>query len=181
MKKSIIILLALLTLTAAGCGRSAEKGEAARGNQSSKLTINDILAASQAKEQSSAEAVKQDGYPSLDYSADVDLTKMGSNMVYSTVYAMMNEGDSYLGKSVKASGTFEVSTDAKTGKTYYFCVVSDATACCAQGLEFLPEEGLRYPDDFPESGAPITIGGTFSRYEENGKFYRALENTQIGF
>ena len=88
MKKiiSLIMLFVMLVSVFAGCGSAASQVEN-KADQTSKKTINDILAESQAKNTTVAPKVD---YPKLDYSAEVDLTNLNSNMVYSTVYSMVN-------------------------------------------------------------------------------------------
>ena len=171
------VLAASLTISVfAGCGASNE-ASARADNTSKKRTIDDILAESKAKQSSDEGAVND--YPALDKTADVDLTTLGSNMVYSTVFGMMNTPDEYINKTVKAGGTFDVITDIKTNKMYYFCVVADAKACCSQGLEFVCKDDLKYPDDFPKVGEPVTVCGAFGTYEEDGKTYYALLDAEF--
>jgi len=71
----------------------------------------------------------------------------------------------------------------RTRQRLYACIVQDATACCAQGLEFEPESTLSYPDDYPEPGAEITVIGTFDSYKEevdgNTYIYLVLRNAQM--
>ncbi|MCR5034127.1 MAG: hypothetical protein K6B42_01740 [Clostridia bacterium] len=102
---------------------------------------------------------------------DVDLTRLSSTMVYSEVYAMVYEPEQYTGKTVKMNGLF--ATQEYNGARLYACIVQDATACCAQGLEFEMAEDLVYPDDYPEPGAEITVVGTFDTYKEeaDGEYY----------
>ena len=103
---------------------------------------------------------------------DVDLTLLSSTMVYSEVYAMVYEPEQYLGKTVKMKGLF--TTQEANGQRYFACVVQDATACCAQGLEFELAESRVFPDEYPEPGAEITVVGTFDTYTEdagNGNYY----------
>jgi hypothetical protein len=179
-KKLSCLLLAVLFTLSAGCAASGGDDKAAnRDVQQSKKTIDQILAESKAQQSSAPEEVKD--YPALDVSADVDLTTLNSNMVYSTVFSMMQSPEEYENKTVKAGGTFDVTTDPKTGKMYYFCVVADATACCAQGLEFVCEEDVNYPDDFPATGAPITVCGTYGTYEDDGKPYYGLLKATMAY
>ena len=113
---------------------------------------------------------------------DVDLTTLSTTMIYSEVYAMVYEPERYMGKTVKMKGQCSTGTDAD-GVQHYACIVQDATACCAQGLEFETAESLVYPDDYPEPGAEITVTGTFDSYKEevdgNTYIYLVLRNAQI--
>ena len=106
---------------------------------------------------------------------DVDLTKLSSTMVYSEVYAMASEPEQYKGKTVKMRGSF--ATQEYNGARLYACIVQDATACCAQGLEFELSEKCVFPDDYPEPGSEITVMGTFDTYQEkadDGNYYLYL-------
>ena len=99
---------------------------------------------------------------------DVDLTKMNKDMVYSTVYQMMADAESYVGKTVKMSGAYYSSYDEATDTRYFFIIVKDATACCQQGLEFIWEDGSHvYPDEYPEDGTEAEVTGVFETYKDN--------------
>jgi hypothetical protein len=84
---------------------------------------------------------------------------------------MMTEPENYIGKTVKMHGNF--ATQEYNGQRLYACIVQDATACCAQGLEFQLKDSYVYPDDYPEPGTEITVVGTFDTYleENDGKSY----------
>ncbi len=101
---------------------------------------------------------------------DVDLTVMSSTMVYSEVYNMMNSPDDYLGRKIKMKGLFSTYHDETTDKTYYACIIQDATACCAQGIEFEPEGDF----DVPEEGSEICVSGVFDTYYEGEYKYCTL-------
>lgn len=176
--KKILALTAVLIMIFVLCACSNASPAENKAAQTSKKTINDILAESQAKNSTAPPEVH---FPKLDYTADIDLTKLNSNMVYSTVYSMVTGSGNYTGKTVKASGTFDVTTDIKTGKMFYACIIADATACCSQGLEFQWKGEHSYPDDYPEVGTLITVGGTFKTYEENGKTYCCLSDAEFAF
>ncbi len=110
---------------------------------------------------------------------DVDLTKLSSTMVYSEVYNMMVDPDSYEGKTIKAYGPFSVYTDEATGKVYFACIIQDATACCSQGLEFQLAGDYTYPEDYPNVGDMITVTGKFSTYTEDGYLYISLLDAKL--
>ena len=100
---------------------------------------------------------------------DLDLTRLSPTMVYSEVYNMRYEPDSYYGKVVRIEGLFSSYEHPETGEPYFNCIIPDATACCSQGLQFFPsDEGTRvYPDDYPKNGDTVVVVGTFTRDEEN--------------
>ena len=58
-------------------------------------------------------------------------------------------------------------------------IIADAAACCAEGMEFVPEGDLTYPEDYPELGAEITVIGEFQSYEENGMTWYHLVNARL--
>ena len=57
---------------------------------------------------------------------------------------------------------------------YHACIIPDATACCAQGIEFVWEGDHVWPDDYPEEGADIIVTGRLETYDENGFTYLHL-------
>ena len=193
MKKLVCLFFAVLMVIAAGCSDSSTKNKASKSNQSG---VGDILssaadsssnsAATQAATQSTIATLNQTPaedikYPELDYDAEVDLTKLNSNMVYSEVAAMVSTPDKYKGKTVKMQGTFDVYTDIKTGNYYYSCIIKDATACCSSGIEFTWKGDHKFPDDYPAVGTPVTVGGVFETYPEGDKFYCRLKDADVVF
>ena len=117
---------------------------------------------------------------------DVDLTVLSSTMVYSEVYNMLYfYPEDYYGKKVKMTGTFNtyrwvdeegVILDLPIS---YACVISDATLCCAEGIEFELDESLSYPDDYPELGTKITVIGEFQPYKDGTIEWYHLVNAKI--
>lgn len=110
---------------------------------------------------------------------DVDLTILSSTMVYSEVYNMMVSPEEYIGKTVKMDGLFAYYHDEATGNYYFACIIQDATACCAQGIEFVLTEDYTYPDDYPEVNEEICVVGVFDTYEENGRTYCTLREASL--
>ena len=110
---------------------------------------------------------------------DVDLTSLSSTMVYSEVYNMMYEPDNYIGKTIKMNGLFTAYHDESTGNDYYACIIQDATACCAQGMEFILTDDYSYPDDYPEESEQITVVGVFDTYMEGDYMYCTLRDANF--
>ncbi|WP_034450864.1 hypothetical protein [Butyrivibrio sp. AE2032] len=110
---------------------------------------------------------------------DVDLTVLSSNMVYAEVFNMVYSPEEYIGKTIKMKGQFSLLQDEATGNLYYACIIADATACCSQGIEFIPANGAVYPDDFPEIGTEICVAGEFTTYQEGGTTYCTLANARF--
>ena len=108
---------------------------------------------------------------------DVDLSAMSGTMVYSEVYNMMSEPENYIGKKVRMEGLFSmVEGDSRN---YFTCIITDATACCSQGVEFSLKGDHKYPDDYPELGDPITVVGVFETYKEGGNKYCQLKDAEF--
>lgn len=117
----------------------------------------------------------EDEIPSAD-GIDIDLTRLSSTMVYSEVYNMMTIPEDYIGKTVKMNGAFSVYEDEQSGQLYFACIIQDATACCAQGIEFELEGEHSYPEDYPQIGENVTVTGVFETYRENEYLYCRLKN-----
>lgn len=172
--KIISLLMALifsLCLVLCGCSESEDVA-------SSDLGLGDLPKDAQ----SSDEDTEIGGYTTVGGETmyvDVDLTKLSSIMVYSEVFGMVNEPDTYLGKVVKMSGLFAVSE--ANGQRYFACIVQDATACCQQGMEFRTKDELSYPGDYPAEGTEITVTGVFSTYLEDGYTYIELQDAILEF
>lgn len=107
---------------------------------------------------------------------DVDLTTLSPTMVYAEVYNMLASPDDYVGKVVKLSGTYYSINSDETGKTYFYVLIKDATACCEQGMEFIWDNGTHvYPDEYPEEQSEVTITGVFNYYTEDGLTFCYLD------
>lgn len=109
---------------------------------------------------------------------DIDLTSLSATMVYSEVFNMVNFPDDYVGKKIKMSGIMSVYTDEASGKTYYACVIQDATACCAQGIEFALSD--KYTDaDYPKGGEIVSVTGIFDTYTEGDYVFCTLTDARL--
>lgn len=110
---------------------------------------------------------------------DVDLTGRNANMVYAEVYNMMVKPEDYIGKTVKMKGKFAQYRDEATGKYYFACIISDAMACCSQGIEFVLTKKYKFPKDYPKEGETITVVGVFETYKEGKDTYSTLVNARL--
>ena len=110
--------------------------------------------------------------------ADVDISNLSSTMVYSVIYDMLVNPDTYIGKKIRMSGSMASYYDEETGVTYYACIVADATACCSQGIEFQTTDEFD-PSDYPADGEPVTVMGTYELYEDGGYQYCVLKDAVL--
>ena len=192
-KKILTILLISLMLVTllAGCGDDSSDRKNG-GSQSP--TVSDVLEEGMEEADSEDTQERQSGVTegapepeeigddvalSTTEGIDIDLTQLSSTMVYSEVFNIVSDPESFVGKVIKMQGSFTMYHDEATDKYYYGCIIQDATACCSQGLEFVPLNATVYPDDFPEEMSTITVTGTFSIYEEGEYKYMTLKDAYM--
>lgn len=109
--------------------------------------------------------------------ADVDLTQLSSTLVYAEVYNMASNPQSYVGKTVRMKGNLVYQVvDGQPNPDYMACLISDATACCAQGVEFVLAQP---PAQYPELGSTVTVTGVFATYESSGLTQIRLEQAEL--
>jgi len=109
----------------------------------------------------------------------LDLTAMSDIMAYSAVNNMMSDPESYMGKTVKATGTYNVWYFDVTGMTYHFIVIAGPPGCCSRGVEFILRGDYIYPDSYPAQNAKFEAVGVFASYEELGGIYQYIAVDQI--
>lgn len=131
------------------------------------------------EKQEKAEKSSANKAPSKPEKVDLDLTAMSSTMVYSEVFNMVTTPENYIGKTVKMRGTYMYYYDEKPNRYYFFCLISDAMACCSQGIEFALTKDYHYPEDYPKPDDEITVVGVFDSYEEEGNTYCILRNARL--
>ena len=193
-----IWLLAAVVLIS-GCGKQADNGKGINsGKTVDKVIESQVKKEEQKKtEESTKEDTQKNDQQNTDTqtpesvqgsvnapeaAVDVDLSVMDSDMIYATVYQMMSDPEQYVGKTFRIEGKFYVTYDEMTKNQYYYCVIKDATECCAQGLEFVWGDGSHiYPDEYPTDGTEVIVDGTFELYMENDSRYCRLANADFYF
>lgn len=158
--KKLAALLMVLALGLSACGGPAASSAPA------KSPVSSVPAASSAPAKASQPTPTPTPQPTPEPEPqpDIDLTIMNANMVYAQVLQMVQDPESYVGKTVRLEGEYYSAPGPQ--KTYYFAYVSDAAACCSQGLEFVLEEDA--PEEYPPEGAFILLEGVFETYTEEG-------------
>lgn len=159
--------IALLTIT--GCGSKAEDIPLEEAEPAEKIAV-------ETPQPTDIDALPGQSADGPDY---IDLTEMSGTMVYSQVYNMVYYPERFTGKKVRMEGIYSEYLDMAKGIRYFGCIIQDATACCAQGIEFNPTEDFTYPDDYPADGDIVTVEGEFDTYIEDGAMYCTLRNAQI--
>ena len=188
-KISLVVFCLMIFFAVPACSNEAGVSRAASGQSKG---VSDVLEAGMAgadaekagadeapAESDSADITDPESKAAASEGVDVDLTALSSTMVYSEVYNMMVEPESYVGKTVKMDGTFSVYYDEPTEEYYFACIIQDATACCAQGIEFELTDEYKYPDDYPEEGGNVCVVGVFDTYKENDSTYCTLRNARL--
>ena len=193
-----IWLLAAVVLLS-GCGKQTDNGKGINsGKTVDKVIESQVKKEEQKKtEESTKEDTQKNDQQNTDTqttenvqgsvnapeaAVDVDLSVMDSDMIYATVYQMMSDPEQYVGKKFRIEGKFYVTYDEMTKNQYYYCVIKDATECCAQGLEFVWGDGSHiYPDEYPTDGTEVIVDGTFELYMENDSRYCRLANADFYF
>lgn len=181
MKKAILILCAGVMFTMAGCGSDNSGADKTAKN------VNDLFSSSQSEKQTSAQTTSsaaettktESSQAEVSYDkVDTDLSVMNDTMAYAEFVNIINAPDKYKGKTIKAKGTFAVAQE--NGNTYFACMLTDATACCSQPLEFvLADTARKYPADYPAVDSQITVVGKFGEYNEGGNVYYQLSDAQL--
>ena len=193
-----IWLLAAVVLIS-GCGKRADNGKGINSGETVDKVIESQVKKEEQKktEESTKEDTQKNDQQNTDtqtpesvqgtvnapeVAVDVDLSVMDSDMIYATVYQMMSDPEQYVGKTFRIEGKFYVTYDEMTKNQYYYCVIKDATECCAQGLEFVWGDGSHiYPDEYPTDGTEVIVDGTFELYMENDSRYCRLANADFYF
>ncbi len=170
-----IFLCLVLVFAMTGCGEDSSSGQPESSQPESSQPES-----SQPESSQTEETTVQDQQPAESQDrVDVDLTALSSTMVYAEVYNMMVSPETYIGKTVKMKGQFAYYHDEKTDNYYFACIIQDATACCAQGIEFVLTDDYVYPDDYPGVDEEISVIGVFDTYQEGNKTYCTLRNAKL--
>ncbi len=109
----------------------------------------------------------------------VDLSILSGTVVYSQVYNILVDPDSCIGKIIRMAGFYSAYHDTQRDVVYHSCVIPDATACCAQGFEFVWAGEHLWPEDYPEEGADILVTGRLESYLEDGSLFLRLADSDM--
>lgn len=169
LRNAVFAAALVLCVVLAGC--SAPKADSSLPPASSRPIVPEKSADASSdnipsrSEEGTAEAHTPPA-PSSDASeqVDLDLTDFSPNMLYAEVYNITSMPEDYIGKSIKITGQFGHFNEFDENgapipdKDIFVCVISDAMACCATGLEFVPAEES-FSENYPQDGTPITVTG----------------------
>lgn len=200
-----LLLLTLGLFALAGCSSDSNTPEVAQ-RQEEKLSVVDAIIAEEAKkleektvateteataevttepdqESNPIQPIVEEDAPDIQLDGEIiDLTQMNSNMVYVVMNQMNMNPSEYVGKTVILQGNFDTLFDEGTQKQYHYALMTDETACCSVGLEFVWDDGNHvYPDEYPEPGEMIKVTGQFETYMDEGVnfLYCRLSNATL--
>ena len=140
-RNGMILFLCMLLATGCGMSRTDRKGV------SNTNTVNEVI-----NEQIDSEKEKEE--------TETEKAEDTADTI---------EPEDYEGKRFRIDGNFYVAYYEPTQKYYFYCMIQDATACCAQGMEFVWGDGThQYPDDYPADESEVVVEGTFETYREEG-------------
>ena len=153
---------------------SGEESQVVSSDQSFASSKDEETLVSEEGSSSITSSIDVFSYPIYD-NVDVDLTSMNATMVYAEVFNMMNNPGDYLDKIVKVSGPFVPFGSTSPDYCYPAILIKDATACCANGLEFLlygtPRCSMEGGNGYPLYNEEATIVGRFTTYLEGNYLY----------
>lgn len=109
------------------------------------------------EENKKVENVGEENKKDIDY----DLTEMNSDMIYATVFMVVQDPESYAGKTFKIYGNSYTFPTTEGKSMTHYCLIKDALACCAQGLEFISSNS---DEKYPNDGDEIVVTGTLESY-----------------
>ena len=186
MKHKIVSVI-ILVLALTGCGNNNSKNTVTNNKNSVENVINDQISNSVEDNTENDDLdklinVQEKTETEINSNVDYDLTVMNSDMVYATVYQMIVDPETYVGKTFRINGIYYSAYYEPTNEYCHYCVIQDATACCAQGLEFIWGNGSHiYPDEYPKDTTEIIVEGTFEIYQEksDSKKYCRLQNSTL--
>lgn len=171
--KFLILFVLLFAIT--GCANNENNGNRVNNAGSVEDVINSQIENETESADTETEEIPEQNIsemnPAEQESGDVDydLTSMSSDMVYATVYQMMVDPDTYIGKTIRMDGLYYAVYYEPTEQYYHYCIIQDALACCAQGMEFVWGDGSHiYPDEYPQENASVVVQGVFETYREEG-------------
>lgn len=157
-----LLILYVLVVALTGCGKENGNTKVQQQNPVQKVVSDQVNGTKDTSETTSSQSDTKPKTKSAS-DVDIDLTAMNSDMVYATVYQMIMEPASYEGKTVRMRGNYQGNYYEPTKQWYHYCIIRDALACCAQGMEFVLQE-----ENYPQNNAEITVRGTFEAYQDEG-------------
>lgn len=108
---------------------------------------------------------------------DVDLSEMNDNINYAHMKQIVNDPESYAGKTICVKGKLSYSEATGLG----MIILCDASGCCEIALPFSPADAMAYPDDYPPLYADIAVTGRLEIADDMGRPWLHFEDAQLSW
>ncbi len=168
MKKYLIItFILILSFQLYGCGSENKKAVQQAGTGHSNVKFVDNTPADSKSDTTDAD----DGNIR---EPDINISAGDTNVIYSKANEIAAKYTSYLGKTIRIKGSYKV--EKAPSRYYYYCLVSDPTACCNSGFEFILKDKTNYPKN---DGEVFTVQGTLHSYKEGDNTFLELIDAVI--
>lgn len=165
-KKILLILIFVLSISLYGCGQAK--------NNSNEKIVNDT--------------VSQSEHPDFDKMKNeiktkdeeiIDLRDLNGNIIYAQVFSLLSEPEKYEGKTIRVRGLYYGEPDPNGKDYYHFVFISDAAACCQQGLEFVRDGNFKVPEDYPSLEQNIEVSGIWGKYKDGENTFWRLNSAKM--
>lgn len=159
VKSSLLLVMSAVLLV--GCGKEEVKGEAA-------MNSNHTIQATTANKDK------------IESKIDHDLTQVSNEMMLALLYQFVVAPEEFGGQSIRMQGAYYSGTNEQTGDEEHYCVVNDATSCCAQGVEFVWDEvGQEALKNELVDEQEIIVTGVLETYEIENRTYMRIKNAVV--
>ena len=170
MKKYLIILSVFVLATSLlGC-----EGQKAQAPQQVGTGHSNVKFVDNTKNSAESQTSTADNTETKISEPDINISSGDTNIIYSKANEIATDYNKYLGKTIRIKGNYK----AEYGKNrnYYYCTVTDPTACCSAGFEFILKDKSK-----PNLGdnATFTVQGTLHSYKEGDNLYLELIDATI--
>ena len=200
MKYKIILFLTSLMLLGGCAAAGTEKPQTTKPQVGTTQSVSDIINSKIQEETSGVNeketeteettddvnsigiTAEDNELPTYD-SIDIDLISLTADLRYAQVYDMCANPDNYVGKIVRVQGLYSYWKNEEMNTEYKTVIITDALACCAQGMEFKEIPGQKLPNSYEgqedTSDCEITVTGVFGYYLEDGFPYIELRDAVV--
>jgi len=101
---------------------------------------------------------------------DVNLSGLSQTIIQAELQKLYSNSPDYLGKTIKASGTYLTLYYEKTDSHRHYIIVVPGDACCQLGFEFK----LKGDNDYPADNTAIEVTGILEKATDIGGAYLYL-------
>ena len=111
---------------------------------------------------------------------DVNLSALGSTMLFAEIINIWNNPEDYMGQVIKIHGGYFNFFHEESGQYIHFVMVLDEGGCCEQGFPFRVSEDFDSPEELFEFEEEIEVIGVFSRSGEDewGSYYLEVKELE---